>query len=86
MEQSSGNVFGFAPRIAHCVSCVSSGKTANGSTYGTCDTGTLSCRIVHVLAEVTRSTCLYHPACNRGNGEVADDSRVGRGHYCPFPL
>ena len=51
MEQSSGNVFGFAPRIAHCVSCVSSGKTANGSTYGTCDTGTLSCRIVHVLAK-----------------------------------
>ena len=42
---------------------VSSGKSTNGSARSTCDTGTLSCRIVHVLAEVTcPPACITHPA------------------------
>ena len=53
---------------------VSSGKSTNGSARSTCDTGTLSCCIVHVFSEITCSTCLYHPARNRWNGKVADDA------------
>ena len=53
---------------------VSSGKSTNGSARSTCDTGTLSCRIVHVFTVVTRSSGLYYPARNRWNGEVADDT------------
>ena len=53
---------------------MSSGKATDGSAHSTCDTGSLCCGKSHVLAIVTCTSCLYHPARNRGNGEVADDT------------
>lgn len=42
---------------------VSSGKSTNGSARSTCDTGTLSCRIVHVFTVVTAPpACITQPA------------------------
>lgn len=42
--------------------------------------------LVHVAPVAAHAPGLDDPARHRRNGEVADDGRVGRGHYCPFPL
>lgn len=41
---------------------------------------------VQVAAEIPGSSRLHDPARHRRNGKIPDNRRVGRGHYCPFPL
>ena len=64
----------------------SHGIARSGSCHAARESSGSSCRLVHVAPVAAHATGLDNPSRHRRDGEVADDGRVGRGHYCPFPL